>query len=43
MINEYHPSYDCLQYPLLFPYGNAGFHRNYEVCKKGKSKYMTVK
>ena len=42
-INEYHRSYDPLQYPLLFPYGTPGFHRNIEVNKTNKLKKMTVK
>ncbi|CAE1275461.1 unnamed protein product [Acanthosepion pharaonis] len=25
-ISETHRSYDCLQYPLLFPYGSDGYH-----------------
>ena len=27
-INELHPSYLGLQYPLLFPYGEDGYHSN---------------
>lgn len=27
-ISEIHPSYMALQYPLLFPYGEDGFHTN---------------
>ncbi|GJS48910.1 hypothetical protein Tco_0599031 [Tanacetum coccineum] len=29
-ISELHPSYMALQYPLLFPYGEDGFHENIE-------------
>ena len=25
-INEFNPAYDCLQYPILFPYGTSGYH-----------------
>lgn len=31
-INETHPSYDPLQYPLIFPDGNDGYHL--EIYKK---------
>ena len=30
-ISEIHRSYDPLQYPLLFPYGNDGWHVNLKL------------
>ena len=41
IINEFHVAYDCLQYPLLFPYGNSGYHLN--LCyKTKKDKIKTI-
>ncbi|XP_035837306.1 uncharacterized protein LOC118485145 [Helianthus annuus] len=31
-ISELHPSFMALQYPLLFPYGEDGFHLNIPLC-----------
>lgn len=34
-INELHPSYDSLQYPLLFPFGSPGYHlQSPESCMR---------
>ncbi|GJZ68071.1 DNA helicase PIF1, ATP-dependent [Tanacetum coccineum] len=47
-ISKLHPSYMALQYPLLFPYGEDGYHdkilyhRNIGVCKTNKD-YVTMK
>ena len=37
-INEFHPSYDALQYPLLFPLGENGYHFN---CPTTSMKYYS--
>ncbi|KAL7238543.1 hypothetical protein ACSBR2_004602 [Camellia fascicularis] len=34
-VMHYHGCYDLLQYPLLFPYGEIGWHRN--MKRKGKN------
>ena len=40
-ITEFHVAYDCLQYPLLFPYGNPGYHLNRTYIKNDNQKSMT--
>ncbi|GJU63952.1 helicase-like protein [Tanacetum coccineum] len=47
-ISELHPSYMALQYPLLFPYGEYGYHEKIPYhTNKGKRKitrdYVTMK
>ncbi|GJU87647.1 ATP-dependent DNA helicase PIF1-like protein [Tanacetum coccineum] len=47
-ISELHPSYMALQYPLLFPYGEDGYHEKIPYhTNKGKRKttrdYVTMK
>nr|GEU71378.1 DNA helicase PIF1, ATP-dependent [Tanacetum cinerariifolium] len=47
-ISELHPSYMALQYPLLFPYGEDGYHEQIPYhTNKGKRKtardYVTMK
>ncbi|GKA59313.1 hypothetical protein Tco_0758626 [Tanacetum coccineum] len=47
-VSELHPSYMALQYPLLFPYGEEGFHENipYHIntgTRKTKQGYVTMK
>ncbi|GJU68794.1 AT-hook motif-containing protein [Tanacetum coccineum] len=47
-ISELHPSYMALQYPLLFPFGEDGYHENipYNTNKgtrKTKRGYVTMK
>ncbi|GJZ41767.1 ATP-dependent DNA helicase PIF1-like protein, partial [Tanacetum coccineum] len=47
-ISELHPSYMALQYPLLFPYGEDGFHEKIDHCVnegtcKTKCGYVTMK
>ncbi|GJS92053.1 hypothetical protein Tco_0774689 [Tanacetum coccineum] len=47
-ISELHPSYMALQYPLLFPYGEDGYHEKIPYrTNKGKPKttrdYVTMK
>nr|GEX17863.1 helicase [Tanacetum cinerariifolium] len=47
-ISELHPSYMALQYPLLFPFGEDGYHENipYHTNKgirKTKRGYVTMK
>ena len=32
MIQDYHPSYDGMQYPLLLSHGNFGFHPKIQQC-----------
>ncbi|GJU39517.1 helicase [Tanacetum coccineum] len=47
-ILELHPSYMALQYPLLFPFGEDGYHENIpyhinEGIRKTKRGYVTMK
>ncbi|GJW78263.1 hypothetical protein Tco_0139945 [Tanacetum coccineum] len=47
-ISELHPSYMALQYPLLFPYGEDGFHKkipyhNNTGTRKTKRGFVTMK
>ena len=43
-ISEFHPSYDSLQYPLLFPHGNNGYHINSPIsCMKHYSYVLMVR
>ncbi|KAL8158864.1 LOW QUALITY PROTEIN: hypothetical protein V2J09_000401 [Rumex salicifolius] len=37
-ISEIHPQYMALQYPLLFPYGEDGFHLNIPYKRKRQTK-----
>ncbi|GJU90262.1 ATP-dependent DNA helicase PIF1 [Tanacetum coccineum] len=47
-VSELHPSYMALQYPLLFPYGEDGFHEKIPYhtntgTRKTKRGYVTMK
>jgi hypothetical protein len=47
-INELHPSYMALQYPLLFPYGEDGFrlgilHKSVNGTKHNTNSYVTMR
>ncbi|GJY85779.1 DNA helicase PIF1, ATP-dependent [Tanacetum coccineum] len=47
-VSELHPSYMALQYPLLFPYGEDGFHEKIPYhsnagTRKTKQRYLTMK
>ncbi|GKC42571.1 ATP-dependent DNA helicase PIF1, partial [Tanacetum coccineum] len=47
-VSELHPSYMALQYPLLFPYGEDGFHEKIPYhsnagTRKTKRGYITMK
>ena len=41
-VQYYFGSYDPLQYPLLFPYGDTGWHQGIRRVEKGK-KYLPSK
>ncbi|CAE1255457.1 unnamed protein product [Acanthosepion pharaonis] len=42
-ISETHRSYDCLQYPLLFPYGSDGYHFKIPICQASSDSMSTSK
>jgi hypothetical protein len=47
-INELHPSYMALQYPLLFPYGEDGFrlsmlHKSVNGAKLNTTNYVMMR
>ncbi|CAE1297012.1 unnamed protein product [Acanthosepion pharaonis] len=42
-ISETHRSYDCLQYPLLFPYGSDGYHFKISICQASSDSMSTSK
>ena len=47
-INETHPSFMALQYPLLFPYGEDGYmlgipYKNLNGSNSGKKESMTMR
>ncbi|CAE1229628.1 unnamed protein product [Acanthosepion pharaonis] len=42
-ISETHRSYDCLQYPLLFPYGSDGYHCRIPIYQGSSDSMSTSK
>ncbi|CAE1244797.1 unnamed protein product [Acanthosepion pharaonis] len=42
-ISETHRSYDCLQYPFLFPYGSDGYHFKIPICQASSDSMSTSK
>ncbi|CAE1312628.1 unnamed protein product [Acanthosepion pharaonis] len=42
-ISETHRSYDCLQYPLLFPYGSDGYHFKIAIYQASSDSMSTSK
>ncbi|CAE1318305.1 unnamed protein product [Acanthosepion pharaonis] len=42
-ISETHRSYNCLQYPLLFPYGSDGYHFKILICQASSDSMSTSK
>ncbi|CAE1273773.1 unnamed protein product [Acanthosepion pharaonis] len=42
-ISETHRSYDCLQCPLLFPYGSNGYHFKILICQASSDSMSTLK
>ncbi|CAE1327932.1 unnamed protein product [Acanthosepion pharaonis] len=42
-ISGTHRSYDCLQYPLLFPYGSDGYHFKIQICRASSDSMSTSK
>ncbi|CAE1227670.1 unnamed protein product [Acanthosepion pharaonis] len=42
-ISETHCSYDCLQYPLLFPYGSDGYHFKIPIYQASRDSKVDLK